>query len=258
MKSALSACAVILLASCVSAPSDDARPAAATDETPLEQRLEMTALADNVWMHTSWAEVEGFGPYPSNGLIIAGEDGAVLVDTAWSETATNALLDWSEHELGVPVRAVIVTHAHDDRMSGLSVAHARGAESYGYALTAEDAVARGLPVPEHVLTERDTTLSLAGVELDAFHPGGGHTRDNIVVSVEGAGVVFGGCLIRAAETSSIGNTADAVMSEWAGSALAVGVRFPDARIIVPGHGAPGDPSLLDHTAALARSAADRD
>lgn len=254
MRCAIAACAAVLLAGCLGAPSDDARRAAA-DETPLEQRLELTELADNVWMHTSWGEVQGYGPYPSNGLIIAGEDGAVLVDTAWSETATNALFDWSEHELGLPVRAVIVTHAHDDRMIGLDAAHARGAESYGYALTAQDAVARGLPAPQNIFSERDNALSLAGVGLHAFHPGGGHTRDNIVVGVDGAGVVFGGCLIRAAETSSIGNTADAVMSDWAESALAVGARFPDATIIVPGHGGHGDASLLSHTAALARAAA---
>lgn len=58
-------------------------------------------------------------------------------------------------------------------------------------------------------------------------------------------------LIRA---RSLGNLDDADLASWPASALRVEARYPEAAIVVPSHGEPGDVTLLAQTVALARAA----
>jgi len=230
-------------------------PAETTTTTETHAPIQLEALADGVWMHTSWHDVPGYGLIASNGLVVEGDASVVVIDTAWTPDATEALFDWIDAQIGKPVDAVVITHAHSDRMGGLSVAHRRGAVSYATAATIEDAQMRGLSAINHQLeTGTEGLLFLHGVALEIYFPGHAHTRDNIVVYEPRSGVLFGGCLVRAQDTQTLGNTADGSVENWANAADAVRHRFPDAAIVVPGHGDPGDLTLLSHTADLGRAA----
>ena len=179
----------------------------------------------------------------------------VLIDTAWTPEATEALLGRLKKEQGLVGGMAILTHAHDDRMGGLDVAHAQGFMTWAASATKRDARRRGLGEPQVSIRADHQVFTLPGATLDVFHPGPGHTRDNVVVYHRESGVLFGGCLVRAANAAGLGNTADADIDAWASSIAKLQEAFPDARIVVPGHGAPGGPELLEHTKALAEAAA---
>ena len=49
-----------------------------------------------------------------------------------------------------------------------------------------------------------------------------------------------------------GFVGDADMAAWPASLEKVRDRFPDARLVVPGHGAADDLALIDHTIELCR------
>ncbi|MCA9711341.1 MAG: polysaccharide deacetylase family protein, partial [Myxococcales bacterium] len=91
---------------------------------------------------------------------------------------------------------------------------------------------------------------LAGVELEVLYPGPGHSPENLVVWLPAHRVLFGGCLVRPWESRSLGNQADAEPRAWGPSIRAVRERYGSAATVVPSHGAPGGPALLDHTLAL--------
>jgi metallo-beta-lactamase class B len=206
-------------------------------------------IAPGVWVHTSHGNVPGLGSFPSNGLVVMGTKGAVLVDTAWGLDATAELLDWVERNVG-GVHAVVVTHWHDDRAGGLPEVHRRGIASYAFSKTIEDAAKHNAPLPERSLRAVDSLASL-GVAAETFYPGPGHTDDNIVVWLPSTQVLFGGCLVKSSSSTSLGNVADATVSEWSSSVQKVQERYPRTRIVVPGHGAPGGILLLEHTRSLA-------
>lgn len=209
--------------------------------------LRLSAIADGVWIHTSWGEYQGT-PVPSNGLIV--RDGAelVLVDTAWgTEPETEALLQTIEEQIGLPVREAVITHWHDDRLGGGAALARHGIPFRAHPLTRRIAVEKGLPVPEAIdeLGPAGSAVVSGGVEI--FYPGPGHSPDNLVVWVPAAKVLFGGCAVRAAQTSSKGNLSDADVEEWPRSIRRVLDRYPDAAVVVPGHGPHGGFSLLEHT-----------
>ncbi|MCK9542000.1 MAG: subclass B1 metallo-beta-lactamase [Novosphingobium sp.] len=233
---------------------------AATDRTDVGFRR----IAPGVWLHSTYHEVPGFGRVLSNGLVVENAQGSVLVDTAWDDAQTRAILDWARGTLRKPVTAAIVTHAHADKMGGMAALHAAGVTTFANRRSNEDAPARGL-VPARLPLDFTADGELAPASAEAVgralsplriaYPGGGHTRDNIVVGIRGSNVVFGGCLIRPGDAADLGNTGDADLAHWADSAEAVGKAFPQATIIVPSHGPPAGRELLALTARLARQAA---
>jgi metallo-beta-lactamase class B len=217
--------------------------------TALGGDLEVRPLADGVWLHVSTKELPGIGRYPSNGLVVLAPGGAILIDTPWTEDQTRLLLAWAEARQ-TPIRAAIVTHAHDDRMGGVGVLRAAGVPVTGLALTAARAPAAGLTPPDVLLDGEVTPLRLLGEDLEVFYPGPAHAPDNVVVWLPRAGVLVGGCMVKPADATSLGNVADADVPGWRTAIAKVAARYPAARVVVPGHGAPGGAELLGHTAAL--------
>jgi metallo-beta-lactamase class B len=200
----------------------------------------LTALRPGVWMHRSWGEVGG-QRYSANGLLV----GSILIDTAWTPEQTSALL------AATKVRRVLVTHAHEDRVAGLNMLGA-DVETFGLERTQFEARAHGRPAPKRTIAAQGEL-----VEDDArvlyFFPGAAHAPDNLVVYVPAQQVLFGGCMVRALD-SGLGPLDEADLKSWQLAIERVTARFPDATLIVPGHGEPGGRELLAHTRALVDAA----
>ncbi len=215
----------------------------------LSADLSVEEIAPGVWRHESWAEVDDFGRSPANGLVVVGEGEAALIDTPWNDALTGALFDWVAKNLSCPITTVVATHSHGDNLGGLGEAHARGAVSWALERTVELAWSRGNPVPQHGFSDRKV-LSVGGRTLELRYLGGGHTVDNIVVWIGDQKVLFGGCLVKAAVAKTLGYTKEADLAAWPHTITAIRSAYPDARLIVPGHGSPGGYKLLDHMLAL--------
>jgi metallo-beta-lactamase class B len=208
-------------------------------------------LSDRCYIHVSYYDLKKTRHFPANGLVyILGEE-AVVVDTAWTEKETGALLDWLKDGLGVRVAAVVVTHWHVDCMGGLAEVHRRNIPSYAHQLTREAARRRELPVPV-VGFSNALTLRLGDHEIECRYPGPGHTRDNIVVWIGEEKLLFGGCLLKATAWRALGYLGDAVVEQWPCTLKKVLKAFPQAEIVIPGHGRRGGLELIHHTIDLLR------
>jgi metallo-beta-lactamase class B VIM len=221
--------------------------------TPAQQitpDLTVRQLRPDLWLHTSWQTLPKVGRYLSNGLLIREGDHLVLIDTAWGEASTQDLLDWIDRELRLPVARAIVTHAHDDRMGGAPVLVRRHIPFVGHPLTAPLAIAQHWPAPDVLPTLATPGAAVTIGSIEVFFPGAGHTRDNLVVWVPQHDLLFGGCIVKSAHDRTLGNTADADLREWPESLRRLQARYGQALLVVPGHGDPGGPELLQHTLDL--------
>ena len=231
-------------------PDTEQDPPSAPEPEPVFGPVEFTKLTSDVWLHTSYKSLPEIGPFPSNGLIVKTSQGPVLVDTAWNDEQTNRILDWSEQTLGAPIEHLIVTHAHDDKMGGVGALHQRSIATHALRQTNEAARPRSLvPTRESFDLAEGQAVEIGGVEV--FHPGAGHTEDNVVVFIASTHVLFGGCLVRPGASGSLGNTADADVDHWDDAVQRLVQRYGKlAEHVVPSHGPPGGPELLEHTIEL--------
>ena len=238
---------LVLGTACASTPErgTPATPSMSSEYTVAED-IHVRQLAPGVWLHTTLAGAD-FDHYPANGLLIEDGEQSLLVDMGWNARHAEQLMTWARDTLHRPVRAAVVTHFHEDRTGGVPALTARGLPVYGLAETARLAKERGKPVPPDTVSE---SQQLGTVEV--FFPGAGHAPDNIVVWHRDSGVLFGGCFIKDGAAKDLGNLSDADVKAWPASLERTRQRFPDMRVVVPGHGQPGGPELLTHTQSLLR------
>lgn len=216
----------------------------------------LTRLTPGVWLHTTTVEWRGV-VVPSHGLVVEGESGVLLVDTAWGMEETVRLLEAIEAELGRPPDAAVVTHFHDDRAGGVRMLHDRRIPVFATARTRTRLSEEDANAVEHVLASPVDAAALDAFGVEVFYPGPGHTEDNVVVWLHDHRILFGGCLVRPGSSQDLGNTADADITRWGDSARAVAERYASATQVIPAHGEPASLELLRHTEELARAAAEQ-
>lgn len=224
-----------------------------TELSAAEMKFEVKPLTDGVWLHTSWQTVATWGLVPSNGLIVREGDHVVVVDTAWGAEPSRALLAWIDRELKLPVARLIVTHFHDDRLGGWEVFAERGVRIVASEQTL--ALAKVTPTAAFETYRLSPGEKRASGTLEIFYPGPAHAPDNVVVWIPGVKLLAGGCAVRAAASGGLGNLSDASVPDWSASIARVQAAYPEAKLVLPGHGSTGGPELLTHTRELAEAAA---
>lgn len=218
--------------------------------------VSFTELRPGVWQHTTYLDLTGFGPIPSNGLLVVDGDTSLLVDTAWTEYQTAQILRWADQVLGKPVRAAVVTHAHQDKMGGIGALKAAGIPNWAHPWTIDDAEKNSLLRPDNALefdfegwARGEGAAALAPLKI--YYPGGAHTRDNITVGLPGIGLAFGGCMIKGSDSATLGNLADADTAAYAQSVRNFAAAFPDASLIVMSHSPPEGRKAIARSLELA-------
>ena len=224
-------------------------------EHHLSDDLQVLQLTEGVWRFVSYQDQGGdWGRIAANGLVVVSdrpETGkvAALIDTPWTDEQTGLLFHWAEETLGAKITVVVPTHSHGDCLGGLGAAHTLGAHSYGHEKTAEFARRDGHPAPRTTF-EDHLEIPLGERRLELRHLGPGHTVDNIVVWIPDEKILFGGCLVKAATSQDMGYIDEADLKAWPETIARVAAAFPDAALIVPGHGPPGGAETLRRTVEL--------
>lgn len=232
---------LLLTISASSAVAGDALPA-----------LKIQKLTDSVYLHTSYKVVDGFGLVDSNGLLVLVGNDAYIIDTPWSAEDTEKLLAWIKGR-GLIAKGSVSTHFHDDRTAGIAALNDNSIPTYASSLT-NDLLEKAGKAQASNTFDNSRSFWLVKDEIEVFYPGPGHSEDNVVVWLPKHATLLGGCFVRAAESSGLGNVSDAFISQWPRSAEKLQAKYPDARLVIPGHGQVADASLLEHTRALALEA----
>jgi glyoxylase-like metal-dependent hydrolase (beta-lactamase superfamily II) len=215
------------------------------------KQLEINKLSNNVYQHISSKRVEPWGVVEASGLVVINGTEAHMIDTPWTTQGTKALIEWIEAK-GLTLKNTIVTHFHEDASGDLPLLNNLKIKTYATSLTNKLLKLNKKEVSsEEILSN---TFELIDGVASVFYPGAGHTDDNIVVWLPNEKILFGGCFVKSLHDKKLGYTGDADISEWPNSIQNVINRYPDVKLVVPGHGKIGDISLLTHTQALALSA----
>ncbi len=219
--------------------------------------IEINKIDSGVWIHTSYYTYPNGLKFPSNGLIIQDGQGVVLVDTAWGELATVELMEHIRTKIKLPITTAIVTHSHADRLAGTEILKSNGIPVYSHPFTQKLATEYGLPVPDNTFELLASAGSVVGLgKIDVLYPGPGHATDNLMVWLPQEKILFGGCAIRAKGATSVGNTAHGDIGSWLQVMKHISHEYQSAKIVVPGHGEPGDFSLISNTLRLVSKAAE--
>ncbi len=210
--------------------------------------LIITQIAENSFEHTSFKQTNDFGNVPCNGLIVKNNNEAIVFDTPTNDKSSEELINWLNQKLNCKINAVVATHFHDDSTGGLKAFHKKNIPSYAYFKTVELAKENDFDVPENSFKD-SLILNVGNEKIIAKFFGEGHTKDNIVGYFPSENVLFGGCLIKELDAGK-GYLGDANVADWSETVRKVKQEFPNAKLVIPGHGEFGNQDLLDYTINL--------
>ncbi|MFY0688240.1 MAG: subclass B1 metallo-beta-lactamase [Cyclobacteriaceae bacterium] len=219
----------------------------AQDPIVISDELELIPISEGVYIHESYLQTDEWGKVGCNGLLYISDGEVAIMDTPTSKAGTTDLIKWIK-ENNLTIKAVIPNHFHADCVEGLAQFHDIGAPSYGYELTSDLAKANGATAPKE-LFEKSLTLNIGSKTIIATYFGPGHTHDNIAVWMPEEKIIFGGCLVKKMNAGE-GNLADANVTIWPSTIEKIKSAYPEAAIVVPGHGKHGGVELLDYTIEL--------
>src|SRR5690606_22942140 len=214
------------------------------------ESLIITKISDHSYEHISFLETEDFGRVSSNGLLIVDDGEVIVFDTPATNESSAELI---EHliSLNYNVKAVIATHFHDDCVGGLEKFHKNGIPSYAHSKTIDllKSTNNDSNKTPQIGFENTLEISAGDKKVYAEFAGEGHTKDNIIAYFPDDQVCVGGYLIKE-NGAGKGNLEESNVSAWPETVKKIVKKYPEAKIVVPGHGEIGGPELLDYTIEL--------
>ena len=222
-------------------------------------------------------------PWPANSLLCKfASSEYILIDTPWENNATKLLVEWIKQNDNKMHLRVINTHFHRDNLGGNGYLLKQNIAVYGSDLTVKllnkrlndsnrdnipDVLQQpkykryyetfkntGLEAPNHTFKINvGKKFKIGNETIEIYYPGPGHTQDNVVVYFHQRKMLFAGCIVKALNWKDLGFTGDADIKEWSNSLVKLLEKFPQCRIVIPGHGSHGDFRLIHHTLKLLRN-----
>ncbi|NNG38292.1 MBL fold metallo-hydrolase [Flexivirga sp. ID2601S] len=197
----------------------------------------------------------------NNAGVIPGPEGAVVIDTAATERRTRALQRAIDRVSASGLHVLVNTHHHSDHTFG-NVFFPRTVPVIAHESTRDDIIANGLGLtmlfPDvdwgdvgvrapsvTFTTELTVQAGPLDVRLQACTPA--HTRSDVVAWVPARDVLFAGDVVMS------GVTPFAMMGSVSGSIeVLTDLLARRPQVVVPGHGAPGGPELIEANLAYFR------
>lgn len=211
--------------------------------------IELVKLSEDAYVHISYSELPEFGRFSSNGLIYIDRGEAILLDTPVTNTLTKELVTWLKDSLHVKITGFVPNHWHSDCLGGLGFLKGQKIESYACQKTIEIAKAKNLPVPSHEFQD-SIRIQVGDKHISCYYLGAAHSSDNIVAWIEQDRILFAGCMVKSLSSVDLGNTSDADLMAYPKTIDSLLVKFPNAKIVIPGHGQFGGIDLIKHTREL--------
>lgn len=214
------------------------------------ENLIIQRLSGYVYQHTSFLNTESFGRVACNGMIVVNGNEAIIFDTPADNQSSLELINQVSKQLNCKINAVVATHFHDDCVAGLEVFHEHNIPSYANKKTVEFLKAKDnkVKIPKNSFDNK-LTLHVGDKSVHTEYFGEGHTKDNVIGYFPEDDAIFGGCLIKEIGAGK-GYLGDANVQAWPETVRKIKEKYPEVKIVIPGHGKPGGTALFDYTIDL--------
>jgi len=195
--------------------------------------LVIEQINPKVYVHTTYNTFNG-KQYTSNGMYLVTKKGIILFDTPWDETQYQPILDSIQQKHHLPVLAVFASHSHEDRAGGFDYYNKIGIPTYATKQTNANLKANNKATATNEIKVGET-YKIGGEKFIIDYFGAGHTIDNTTVWLPKYKILNGGCLIKSAEATDLGNINEADVKAWPTTIKQLMNKYPKINYVIAGH-----------------------
>lgn len=214
------------------------------------ENLVVKKLSNHIYEHTSFLNTNDYGKVSCNGMLVINDSKGIVFDTPTDNKSSLELITFVTKKLKSEIAAIIPTHFHKDCIGGIEEFEKLNIPLYVTEQTLELLKKNGQnfskPIKEF---NGNFSLNIGNKKIYAEYFGEGHTKDNIIGYFPEDNAIFGGCLIKRVGANK-GNLEDANINDWSETVRKIKLKYPKAKIVIPGHGKWGGTELFDYTIEL--------
>lgn len=214
------------------------------------EKLIIKKLSNHIYEHISYLMTDDYGKVGCNGMLVINENKGIVFDTPTDNKSSLELIDFVTNELKTEIKGIIPTHFHEDCIGGIQKFEEHNIQTYASIQTIELLKTNGQNFSKPI-KEFDSilTLDIGNKKVYAEYFGEGHTKDNVIGYFSEDNAIFGGCLIKEVSASK-GYLGDANTDKWSETVQKIKLKYPNTKIVIPGHGKSGGTELFDYTIEL--------
>lgn len=223
-----------------------------TKEDTLYQsnNLVIIQISEHTYQHISYLNTQDFGRVSCNGMVVVNNAQSLIFDTPVDDEGSEELINYVTEHLNTQIMGIIPTHFHTDCIGGIATFHQNNIPVYTSNKTIQILKEKEDQNTSQIKGfDEQLILNLNNKEVIIQYFGEGHTSDNIIAYFPADNVMFGGCLIKELGANK-GNLEDANTKDWPITVNKLMKEYPEAQIIIPGHGLAGGTDLLEYTLNL--------
>ena len=214
------------------------------------KNLMLVRISKHTFQHISYLNTNDFGRVDCNGMVVMNDNKAIIFDTPTDDESSEDLINYLTRKLKLKIIAVIPTHFHNDCIGGIQAFFNHHIKAYAGNRTIEILKTQGDKNTKFIKGFTDSlSFNLGDKIVIAKYFGEGHTKDNITGYFPADSILFGGCLIKELNATK-GYLGDANTKAWPFTVAKLQKEYPQAKIVIPGHGESGGLDLLDYTETL--------
>lgn len=218
--------------------------------------LELIKLTDRIYV------AEDYFYYRENSAVYIGDKDVTVISATWTPETAKLLVDKVRQITKKPIKAVVDTHYHLDRVGGNPYFKEIGAQIIASKMTAAlmkenwesglKSAQKDYPgFPSIPFTVPDVTFDdkyeLEGGKIQVLYFGPSHTKDDLVVYFPEEQVLFGDCLLK----EKLGYLGDANLTEYPKTLERI--KKLKIKTIIAGHwSSVHGPELIDQVLKLLR------
>lgn len=212
--------------------------------------LHIKKLSAHVYQHISFLNTNSFGRVECNGMVVVNNKEAMVFDTPTDDKSSEELISYFSKQLGCNIKAIVPTHFHEDCVGGLESFRKNKIPAFASSKTIALLQTKDPAIISHLRSfDNSMQFTIGGKKVYAEYFGEGHTKDNVIGYFPDDNAVFGGCLIKEMNATK-GFLGDANLTAWPETVQKLKQKYPNTRIVIPGHGKSGGIELLDYTIQL--------
>ncbi len=212
--------------------------------------LHIKRLSAHVYQHISFLTTNSFGKVDCNGMVVVNNKEAIVFDTPTDDQSAGELISYLTKQLGCTIKAIVPTHFHEDCVGGLESFRKNKIPAFASAKTIALLETKGPVTTSYPRSfENSMLFTIGGKKVYAEYFGEGHTKDNVIGYFPDEKAIFGGCLIKEMNATK-GFLGDANLTAWPETVQKLKQKYPNTKIVIPGHGNSGGSELFDYTIKL--------
>jgi metallo-beta-lactamase class B len=212
--------------------------------------LHIKKLSTHVYQHISFLNTESFGRVECNGMVVVNNKEAMVFDTPTDNKSSEELISYFSRQLGCTIKAIVPTHFHEDCVGGLESFRKNKIPAFASSTTIALLQSKDPAIISHLRSFNNSMqFTIGGKKVYAEYFGEGHTKDNVIGYFPDDSAIFGGCLIKEMNATK-GFLGDANLTAWPGTVRKLKQKYPNTKLVIPGHGKSGGSELFDYTIKL--------